>query len=144
MRAACSAQPCAGNGACGAGGACACSPGFGDVGCDRHVPALVPGVLEQHSLAPNDWMYWSLELEDDAAAVIVQLNRTAGDPVLFLKPAGQGFQVCSGGWSCMCICPCAHRRLTNAAMLPSGMPENASALQDAVRFLACNLVRSIH
>jgi hypothetical protein len=49
--------------------------------------------MEQHSLSSDDWMYWSLNLTQDATALSVQLNRSAGDPVLFLKPAEAGFQV---------------------------------------------------
>ena len=51
------------------------------------------GQEEQHSLATNDWMYWELNLAQEAASVLVQLNRSAGDLVLFLKPAGAGFVV---------------------------------------------------
>ena len=51
------------------------------------------GQEEQHSLATNDWMYWELNLAEEAASVLVQLNRSAGDLVLFLKPAGAGFVV---------------------------------------------------
>ena len=56
-------------------------------------PVSRAGAPEVHTLLTNAWMYWNLNLGEDAAAVIVQLNRTAGDPVLFLKPAGEGFQV---------------------------------------------------
>ena len=38
-------------------------------------------------------MYWELNLRQEAASVLVQLNRSAGDPVLFLKPAVAGFVV---------------------------------------------------
>ena len=48
-----------------------------------------------HSLGSNEWMYWELSVPDNASTVLVQLNRTAGDPVLFLKPLGAGFQVTS-------------------------------------------------
>ena len=48
---------------------------------------------QQHSLGSNEWMYWELNVTQDASTVLVQLNRTAGDPVLFLKPAQAGFQV---------------------------------------------------
>ena len=51
------------------------------------------GQEEQHSLETNDWMYWELILKEEAASVLVQLNRSAGDLVLFLKPAGAGFVV---------------------------------------------------
>jgi hypothetical protein len=49
--------------------------------------------MEQHSLSSNGWMYWSLNVTQGATAVSVQLKRSAGDPVLFLKPAAAGFQV---------------------------------------------------
>lgn len=48
---------------------------------------------EAHTLSSADWMYWELLLEQDADAILVQLTRTAGDPVLFLKPQSEGFQV---------------------------------------------------
>ena len=51
------------------------------------------GQEEQHSLDTNDWMYWELNLKEEAASVLVQLNRSAGDLVLFLKPADAGFVV---------------------------------------------------
>ena len=57
------------------------------------VLTAVLGREEQHSLESNDWMYWELQLTQEAASVLVQLNRSAGDPVLFLKPAGAGFLV---------------------------------------------------
>ena len=84
---------CSGNGACQADGSCACDTGFGDVGCSAKTPPLTPGVEERHTLSSGDWMYWDLEVTQDAAAIVVQLNRTSGDPVLFLKPKGLGFQV---------------------------------------------------
>ena len=34
---------CSGNGACGAGGVCACVPGWGDLGCDKRVMPVTPG-----------------------------------------------------------------------------------------------------
>ena len=83
---------CSGNGACGGEGACACNAGWGDVGCDAAAPPLVPDAPEAHTLASNGWMYWEVVLEADAAALSVQLTRSAGDPVLFLKRADQGFQ----------------------------------------------------
>lgn len=57
------------------------------------VLAATLGQEEQHSLATNDWMYWELNLAEEAASMLVQLNRTAGDLVLFLKPASAGFVV---------------------------------------------------
>ena len=54
---------------------------------------MVSGQAQLHSLGSNDWMYWELDIEQDASTVLVQLDRTAGDPVLFLKPAQAGFQV---------------------------------------------------
>ena len=57
------------------------------------VLTAVRGQEEQHSLESNDWMYWELNVQQEAATVLVQLNRSAGDPVLFLKPAGAGFLV---------------------------------------------------
>ena len=69
------------------------------LGCAKEKPTClqvltaIPGQEEQHSLDSNDWMYWELNLTQEAASVLVQLNRSAGDPVLFLKPAGAGFLV---------------------------------------------------
>ena len=83
---------CSGNGACAANGTCACATGWGDLGCDVVVSPLAPGAPEAHTLAANGWMYWEITLGQDAAALTVQLTRSAGDPVLFLKRADRGFQ----------------------------------------------------
>lgn len=84
---------CSGKGACQGDGSCVCDPGSGDVGCGAKTPVLPPGSEEQHTLSSADWMYWQLEVTQDGAAITVQLNRTSGDPVLFLKPSDLGFQV---------------------------------------------------
>ena len=85
---------CSEAGQCSSDGRCSCEEGRGDVGCSARTPVLGWGVEEAHSLASADWMYWELQLEEDAAAILVQLTRSAGDPVLFLKPQLEGFQVC--------------------------------------------------
>ena len=54
---------------------------------------IASGQGQQHSLGSDEWMYWELNVTQEASTVLVQLNRTAGDPVLFLKPAWLGFQV---------------------------------------------------
>lgn len=54
---------------------------------------VVPGQAQLHGLGSNDWMYWGMDVLQDGSTVLVQLNRTAGDPVLFLKPVQAGFQV---------------------------------------------------
>ena len=84
---------CSGVGQCSYGGSCSCDAGFGDVGCSARTPLLSWGVEEPHTLSSADWMYWELLLEEDADAILVQLTRSAGDPVLFLKPQLEGFQV---------------------------------------------------
>ncbi len=60
--------------------------------CMQVLP-IASGQEQLHSLGSNEWMYWELNVTQDASTVLVQLNRTAGDPVLFLKPAQAGFQV---------------------------------------------------
>ncbi len=85
---------CSGKGACQADGTCACDLGAGDVGCSVRTPVLAWAATEQHTLSSNDWIYWELDVPQDAAALMVEMNRTSGDPVLFLKPKGLGFQVC--------------------------------------------------
>jgi len=60
---------------------------------------VLPAVLgqeEPHSLGSDEWMYWELNVTQDGSTVLVQLQRTAGDPVLFLKPLEAGFKVSSG------------------------------------------------
>ena len=84
---------CSGAGHCIEDGRCSCNAGTGDVGCSKSTPTLGWGVEEAHTLSSADWMYWELLLEQDADAILVQLTRTAGDPVLFLKAQSEGFQV---------------------------------------------------
>ena len=56
---------------------------------------IAEGQEQLHSLGSKEWMYWELNVRENASTVLVQLNRTAGDPVLFLEPVGAGFQVSS-------------------------------------------------
>jgi hypothetical protein len=109
--------PCSGRGSCLASGACTCEAGSGDVGCDAKVAQMAWGAAELHTLSSNDWMYWQLEVgEEGAQAIMVQLERWAGDPVLFLKPKDGGFEVlCQCRSTAICtailesllsVCPC--------------------------------------
>lgn len=95
---------CSGKGQCTADGSCSCNLGSGDVGCNIRTPVMGWGAEEAHTLSSSDWMYWELVLDQDAAAIVMELTRSSGDPLLFLKPQSAGFQV-------------HHRRFLTASMI---------------------------
>ena len=100
------AGDCSGEGACGAAtqadgvavdhlattGVCACDAGFGDFGCDKTLRRLEDGVSVSVQLGSGEWSYFDFEVTAPAAygadpsiAMLVDLRRAAGDPVLFVK-----------------------------------------------------------
>ena len=79
---------------------CACSPGFGDSGCQQPVYSLARGQAQAVVLPPSAWVYFSVTLPSLPAdsvtrpVLLVEMTRstgpsTSGDPVLVVKPAGQ-------------------------------------------------------
>jgi hypothetical protein len=100
------AGACAGHGACvasssvvaGAAPTCAClSAGapagyvWGDVGCDKPLRTLAPGdaPLTSEAVQYGQWSYYSIAAVA-GSPLQVTLHRTAGDPLLIVKPAAAG------------------------------------------------------
>ena len=102
------AGECAGRGACGppdrlaggevnrlalASGVCACADGWGDVGCDRQLEKLVANDDEPTiaTVPAGEWAYFYVDVvaasADPEAALLVEMRRDGGDPVLFVKRA---------------------------------------------------------
>jgi len=75
---------------------CSCRGTWGDVGCDVAVERLVPGdrlSVNDHSV--RVWNYYQVVLSTPVSAMLVELQRDRGDPVLFVKEKSQGYV--SGG-----------------------------------------------
>eukprot|EP00740_Mantoniella_antarctica_P009749 CAMPEP_0181386778 /NCGR_PEP_ID=MMETSP1106-20121128/23335_1 /TAXON_ID=81844 /ORGANISM="Mantoniella antarctica, Strain SL-175" /LENGTH=921 /DNA_ID=CAMNT_0023507049 /DNA_START=232 /DNA_END=2997 /DNA_ORIENTATION=+ len=73
-------------------GVCACDPGFGDVGCDKILTPLVNGVSRSGAIAVGEWSYYDFDVllptgvgSNTLVTMLVELERIAGDPVLFVK-----------------------------------------------------------
>ena len=100
------AGECGGRGTCGdpsgftsgtvdrvsyASGVCTCNDGWGDSGCDQALTQLVPGVETTVAIPVGEWRYFYLDVldathgSDPNVAILVEMERTAGDPVLFVK-----------------------------------------------------------
>jgi len=76
-------------------GVCKCDDGFGDVACDASVTELLNGEKwpndDPESLNVNMWKYYSFTIPPGVeSTVIVELYRTNGDPILFVKRAEDG------------------------------------------------------
>lgn len=97
---------CSGRGACGApagladgeadrlalaSGVCACDDSWGDVGCNRPLAELVANAAEPTgaTVPSGDWAYFYVDVAapaaEPAAALLVEMRRAGGDPVLFVK-----------------------------------------------------------
>ncbi|KAK9834335.1 hypothetical protein WJX81_008044 [Elliptochloris bilobata] len=82
---------CSGHGAC-ANDTCACQPGSGDLGCQAVTPVLGQASPVSGLLAFGAWDYYQVVLPSSGQEVLVEMRRTRGDPVLFVKPVGAGVQ----------------------------------------------------
>ena len=73
---------------------CACQPGWGDTGCNQQLIELNNGEEAFESLLPpGQWEYYEVVLPDGDGTLLVEMSRTRGDPILFLKGFDEGFQV---------------------------------------------------
>ncbi len=74
-----------------ASGVCACAEGWGDVGCDEPLAELVANDPPVSVTVPaGEWAYFYVDVaapdaSDRAAAMLVEMRRDGGDPVLFVK-----------------------------------------------------------
>ena len=84
---------CSGKGQC-RGGTCDCSDLYGGEGCSTHIVDLEPEKWEHNSNMPvSGWDYYEISVEKDPTydqTLVVELERSAGDVVLFLKHANAG------------------------------------------------------
>ena len=98
-----------------ASGACACLEGWGDVGCDEPLVELVANAESPvaATVQPGEWAYFYVDVAapgsaasgaNPAAALLVEMRRDGGDPVLFVKRAdgsdetGETGGSGDGGW----------------------------------------------
>jgi len=73
-------------------GVCTCNAGFGDVGCNEKLAPLSSGTVATGTTGIGDWSYYEFEVvlpqQYDATAkvaMLAELRRESGDPVLFVK-----------------------------------------------------------
>ena len=98
-----------------ASGTCACLEGWGDVGCDEPLVELVANAESPvaATVQPGEWAYFYVDVAapgsaasgaNPAAALLVEMRRDGGDPVLFVKRAdgsdetGETGGSGDGGW----------------------------------------------
>ena len=81
----------AGSGVGATFGTCTCEAGYGDIGCDKILTVLKHGVSARAEIPVGEWAYYDFEVPDpgpmtsELPTLLVELDRTAGDPVLFVK-----------------------------------------------------------
>ena len=73
-------------------GVCTCNAGYGDVGCNEKLAPLSSGTPATGTTGIGDWSYYEFEVvlpqQYDASAkvaMLAELRRESGDPVLFVK-----------------------------------------------------------
>ena len=73
-------------------GVCTCNAGYGDVGCNERLALLSSGTPATGTTGIGDWSYYEFEVvlpqHYDATAkvaILAELRRESGDPVLFVK-----------------------------------------------------------
>mmetsp|Transcript_27371 Transcript_27371/g.37752 ORF Transcript_27371/g.37752 Transcript_27371/m.37752 type:complete len:617 (+) Transcript_27371:3-1853(+) len=71
---------------------CRCQSSWGDIGCNQFLKYLPFGVSSvTESLTIHGWAYYEINVERKVSALLVELRRYSGDPVLFVKPKYQGY-----------------------------------------------------
>ncbi|DBA74447.1 TPA: hypothetical protein ACH3X1_011194 [Trebouxia sp. C0004] len=72
---------------------CECDAGWGDVGCNIPTPDLAFDTEQLYSTQSGAWSFFNVALDSWplGGTLLLELNRTAGDPVLFLKRQDEGF-----------------------------------------------------
>ena len=73
-------------------GVCTCNAGYGDVGCNEKLAPLSSGTPATGTTGIGDWSYYEFDVvlpqQYDAStkvAMLAELRRESGDPVLFVK-----------------------------------------------------------
>eukprot|EP00884_Botryococcus_braunii_P021873 jgi/Botrbrau1/836/Bobra.0352s0031.2 len=72
---------------------CICPSGRAGTGCEVQVPILSNGsVVRPELLGVNKWDFYEIKLQDDSSTVLLELQRTSGNPFLILKAQGTGYE----------------------------------------------------
>mmetsp|Transcript_12582 Transcript_12582/g.37821 ORF Transcript_12582/g.37821 Transcript_12582/m.37821 type:complete len:987 (+) Transcript_12582:235-3195(+) len=71
---------------------CTCRDGYGDVGCNVPVGRLAAGQAAARTVPVGGWLHFDIHVPENVEQLVVEMNRTTGDPVLFVKPLAAGFQ----------------------------------------------------
>jgi len=73
---------------------CVCDAGWGGVGCNHQVTQLTLGVpFPALGVPGGDWLYFQYTVLQPGA-LLAQMRRSSGDPILFLKAQNEGVEVC--------------------------------------------------
>ena len=96
---------CSSKGTCSATGVCECESSYGDVACDVSVIQLENGIKtgssvngEPFKLSERTWNYFAFIVKPSTTTttsessnnIIVEMTRSSGDPILFVKRAAEG------------------------------------------------------
>ena len=72
---------------------CVCDAGWGGVGCNQQVTELASGEPAPVQGVPGgDWLFYQFTLPQPGA-LVAEMRRSAGDPILFLKAQNEGVEV---------------------------------------------------
>lgn len=64
------------------------------MGCSKPLTQLLEAQTVGNAALPAaSWAYYAVTLPMDASTLIVEMSRTRGDPILFLKGLNEGFEV---------------------------------------------------
>ena len=105
---------------------CTCQGGFGDAGCDVPLTQLTRGAKAARVIPVGGWAYFELEVPPGVQGLLVEMNRSAGDPVLVVKPAPAGFR--PGGLPTVMVRRCCLSALL-LTQLPCSGPWQPAELQ---------------
>ena len=85
-------------------GVCSCFNGWGDVGCDKNLTRLIVGRSQTATVPVGEWAFFDVVVQappvyglDPEIAMLVELRRTSGDPVLFVKEVDDPSSGAPGG-----------------------------------------------
>jgi hypothetical protein len=72
---------------------CVCDAGWGGEGCNQQVTQLESGVPAAALGVPGgDWLFFQITVPQ-SGALVAQMRRSSGDPILFLKAQSEGVEV---------------------------------------------------
>ncbi|GMH44443.1 hypothetical protein BSKO_12395 [Bryopsis sp. KO-2023] len=71
-------------------GSCMCEETWGDVGCNAYMERLNNSMEVSGSLDVGEWEFYELEVPAGSRVLLVEMRRSAGDPILFVKDFAEG------------------------------------------------------